>query len=130
LDIKSRISTGNEHGFKSYYGSECEGIQEAEMVMKRTLKYMKERGLLAEDREIPAGYALLKGELEILPAKLLDLSLIKEESQLKSFNKLNELQAEELRRNKEENESKSEEHKKLPDAVVGLMTSIRAVGNK
>jgi len=125
--IKSRTATGHELGFNTYYGSEGAANPDAEAHMKITLEYLKERGLLAEDADPPPGYAMLNGQLEILPAKTLDLSSIENKNLLRSLTRLNELQTEELHRNNEKNTSQTDENKRLSNSVVGLLISTRRI---
>lgn len=129
--ISARQTAGDENGYRSYYGNQLGGRTGEEMTLQqqKVVNYLREQGLLATNSgvKMPAGYVLLKGDLEILPATEVDVPTARMSALARPLGRLNELQRAVFAENREKNLGKPKGERELPDSVAGILVSIKSI---
>lgn len=100
--IRTAFSAVRRHGYEGSYGNMSRRQPAMQALQERVHRYLQTQGLLAkDDLGLPAGYTLLRGELDILPADRVELPARRSDHLFEPLAELNEWQREVLRKHRQ-----------------------------
>jgi hypothetical protein len=130
LAVSLGLTISERSGFKGVFGDMRSDDPAIPELQANALDYMRHEGIIAEDRQqgMPQGYAVMNGELQILPAEVIPPQHMPrvDDPTYGAFETLNELQEGEIAHTNEENAERPPEQQKLPDSVVGIWVARRS----